>query len=121
MPAADAKDGFDRAFVKPDGCTGLWRERPYEIFADGAWESGQFDRVVFAGEGADRTAAIFDFKTNAMRAGESPEAYAMRMREMYMPQMSAYKRAVRILSGIPADRISASLLLVRTRSVLEMC
>ena len=121
MPAADAKDGFDRAFVKPDGCTGLWRERPYEIFADGAWESGQFDRVVFAGEGAGRTAAIFDFKTNAMRAGESPEAYAMRMRETYMPQMAAYKRAVRILSGIPADRISASLLLVRTRSVLEMC
>ena len=120
IAAEDAKDGFDRAFVKPDGSPELWRERAYEIFADGAWESGQFDRVVFSGEGDGRKAEIYDFKTNAIRSGETPDAYARRLRETYMPQMAAYRRAVHVLSGIPQERISAHLLLVRTRSAVEV-
>ena len=118
--SADAKDDFDRVFVKPAGAPELWRERPYELFVDGAWESGQFDRVVFADEGDGLRAAIYDFKTNAMRSGESPEAYGGRLRETYMSQMAAYRRAVHALSGLPPERISAHLLLVRTRSVVQV-
>ena len=115
-----AKDAFDLAFVKPDGASELWRERAYEIFADGAWESGQFDRVVFSGEGDGRKAEIFDFKTNAMRTDETVDEYGSRLRESYMSQMAAYRRAVHVLSGIPLERISAHLLLVRTRSVVRV-
>ena len=120
IAAGDAKDDFDRAFVKPENCTELWRERSYELFTDGAWESGQFDRVVFSGEGAERKAEIFDFKTNAKRSGESVADYEVRMRETYLPQMSAYRRAVHLLSGMPLERISAQLLLVRTRTVVPV-
>ena len=119
IPAGEAKDAFDHAFVKPEGFSELWRERPYEIFADGAWESGQFDRVVFTGSGEDRRAEIYDFKTNAMRRGETVGAYEARMRETYRSQMSSYRRAVGMLAGIPPERISAKLLLSRTRSVVE--
>ena len=120
IAADDAEDAFDRVFVKPDGCIELWRERSYELFVDGAWESGQFDRVVFSGEGMGRKAEIFDFKTNAKRSGESVEDYEARMRETYLPQMSAYRRAVHLLSNIPVERISAHLLLTRTRTVVAV-
>ena len=120
IAADDAKDDFDRVFVKPENFVELWRERAYELFADGAWESGQFDRVVFSGEGAERKAEIFDFKTNAPRSGEPPEEFATRMRETYLPQMSAYRRAVHMITGIPSERVSARLLLTRTRTVVEV-
>ena len=121
IAAGVASDAFDLAFVKPADFSELWRERSYELFADGSWESGQLDRVVFSGEGSDRRAAIFDFKTNAMLSGESADSYVERMRNSYRPQMEAYRRAVQMLSGIPAERISANLLLTRTRSVVEVC
>ena len=117
---ADAEDAIDRMFVKPDGLVELWRERPYEIFADGSWESGQFDRVVFTDEGCGRKVVILDFKTNAMRSGETVDAYERRLREAYVPQMAAYRRAVHILTGIPLADVSAKLLLMRTRSVVDV-
>ncbi|MBQ3097671.1 MAG: hypothetical protein IJC66_05890, partial [Kiritimatiellae bacterium] len=120
IPEAEAKDTFDRVFVKPEGFSELWRERSYEIFADGSWESGQFDRVVFTCEGADRKAVILDFKTNAMRQGETVDAYETRLREAYTPQMSAYRRAVHMLTGIPLSGVSAKLLLTRTRGIVDV-
>jgi ATP-dependent helicase/nuclease subunit A len=116
----DAKDAFDRVFVRPNACTELWRERQYELFVDGAWESGQFDRVMFSVEEGNRKADIFDFKTNAMRPGESVEDYEERMHETYMTQMAAYRRAVHMLAKIPLERISTHLLLTRTRSIVAM-
>ena len=120
IPEAEVKDSFDRVFVKPDGFSELWRERSYEIFADGSWESGQFDRVVFTGEVADRKAVILDFKTNAMRQGEDVSAYEDRLLETYAPQMAAYRRAVHMLTGLPLADVSAKLLLTRTRSIVDV-
>ncbi len=118
ISAENAKDDFDRAFVKPDDFSELWRERPYEIFSDGKWESGQFDRVVFSGSGADRRAVIYDFKTNALRPGETCDEYAVRLRNSYRLQMAAYCKAVHALSGIPLENIFSKLLLTRTRGVV---
>jgi ATP-dependent exoDNAse (exonuclease V) beta subunit len=117
---AEARDAFDQTFVKPEGFSELWRERSYEIFADGSWESGQFDRVVFTGEGEDRKATLLDFKTNAMRQGETVEAYETRLRETYAQQMAAYRRAVHMLTGMPIANVSAKLLLTRTRSIVDV-
>ena len=106
-----AKNDFDRALVKPHNALSLWRERGYELFVDGRWESGQFDRVVFTGTDGERCATIYDFKTNAVAAGESTSEFAERMRKTYASQMESYRKALSRLTGIPLERIEAKLLL----------
>lgn len=106
MPA-----GFRAAFVKPSPDATVWRERPYESFSGGTWESGRFDRVVFGSRDGVRFAVIYDYKTNARRAGETPEAFAGRMRGAYRGQMAMYRRALSRLTGLDARNITAVLLL----------
>ena len=113
---ADPKDDFEQALAKPDGLTALWREKPFEVFADGAWVSGRFDRVVFAGG----RATILDFKTNAIRRGESTAEFETRMRETYAGQMRAYRAAVCALTGLKPERVSAKLLLTSVRRAVDM-
>lgn len=111
IEASQAKNSFERAFVKPQENATLWREKAYEIFVDGTWETGQFDRVVFVGKGDARRAIIYDFKTNVQRAGESESEFKLRMRETYTRQMSKYKKALSKLTAIPLERIETKLLL----------
>lgn len=100
------------AFVAQPG-TIVWRERSYERFseADNTWETGQFDRVVFRGQGTECMAIIYDFKTNAMRKGESAEQFVKRMNDEYAGQMSLYRKALASLCNIPEARITTKLLL----------
>jgi ATP-dependent exoDNAse (exonuclease V) beta subunit len=112
--AAALPEAFREAFVKPSVDATVWRERPYELFAGGRWESGQFDRVVFTGRGESRRAVIYDFKTNAVRAGENDAAFAARMRETYGRQMASYRRALSLLTGIAPESIETRLLLEST-------
>ena len=117
----DAHDAFARAFVRDDDAVALWREMPYEIYAaeKGVWESGRFDRVTFYG-GAVRRAVVDDFKTNAMRSGETEEAFTKRIKAAYAPQMAAYRAALATLTGIAQENIACRLLLTATRAVVEM-
>ena len=105
--------------MKGDDAAALWRERSYELLVGGKWESGQFDRVVFRGEGAARRAVIYDFKTNAKRREETSEEFARRMGETYAGQMSAYRAAVSSLAGIPQERVRSVLLLSATGGMHE--
>ncbi len=109
-----ATNGFERALVKPEGVTALWRERAFEVFADGEWTSGRFDRVVFAEGGA----VVQDFKTNAPLRGEGAADFEARMRSDYAPQMRAYRKAVASLTGLPDAKIRSELLLSSTGAVL---
>ncbi len=113
---------FHVAFSKPSPEATVWREKSYEIYRDkggrGEWESGQFDRVVFTGEGAEREAVIYDFKTNAQRSSESTEEFEQRMCGTYASQMSAYRAALGTLTGLPAARIRSVLLLQSTGSAV---
>ncbi len=111
---AEAKNELERALTRPEDVVALWREKPYELLVDGRWETGRFDRVVFTGTGDLRSAAVYDFKTNAKRAGESDTAFAERMRATYGSQMEHYRKAIAVLTGIPVSRITAKLLLVST-------
>ena len=52
--------GWQEAFVQKGDMT-CWRERSYELLLGNAWETGQFDRVVFSGSGDTRRAVIYDF------------------------------------------------------------
>ncbi len=104
--------GWHEAFVKGDDAVALWRERSYELLVGGKWESGQFDRVVFRGEGAARRATVYDFKTNRMRPKETQEEFERRMQSAYAGQLAAYRAAVSSLTGLPMGRVTARLLFV---------
>ena len=113
----DAKTALEMELAKPAPDASVWRERAYEIFRDGRWESGQFDRVVFWSDAGGRRAKICDYKTNAVRDGESQAAFEARMRETYRGQMLAYRTALASLADIPPSRIELKLLLVATQGV----
>ena len=104
-------ESFRVAFTRPEAGATCWRELPYELFEGNEWESGQIDRVVFWGQGANRRAAIYDFKSNAKLADESNSDFADRMRGTYAGQLASYRNAVAKLAGIPLERVSANLLL----------
>ena len=117
LPAA-----FRVAFAKPGPDAEVWRERRYETYQEsggkGAWESGQFDRVVFSGSGASRMAVIYDIKTNAMGRDESVATFEARMRAQYAPQMAAYRDALQKLTGLPQNRVRTMLLLQASGTVV---
>ena len=88
---------FSEALPKPEGFVELWRERAFEVFAEGEWISGRFDRVVFFKAPAGLSAEIVDFKTSTNHP------------EQYDAQLLAYRKAVNALTKIPLDRITARL------------
>lgn len=90
-------EALQEAFRKPEEGAKVWRERSYELFDGKHWETGQFDRVVFTGEGAQRRAIIYDFKT-----GSNPDA-----ERQYAPQLEQYRRALSRITGIALGRITA--------------
>ena len=114
---------FHIAFMKPSPEATLWREKNYEIYREasgkGEWETGQFDRVVFTGEGGEREAVIYDFKTNALKSGESAEDFERRMCRTYASQMGAYRAALATLTGLSSSRIRSVLLLQSTGTSIE--
>ena len=75
--------------------------------------------MVFWGEGDARRATIYDFKTNALRRGETKEAFAERMRTTYAGQMAAYRAAVASLADLPPARVETVLLLVATGAMVK--
>ncbi len=111
---------FREAFAKTSGDVTVWRERGYELFDGGRWESGQFDRVVFSGDGDCRRAVIYDFKTNRKRLGESDADFVERMKTAYAFQMSSYRAALSRLTGLSPKAITAKLLLHSTGAVVEV-
>ena len=111
-----AKTAFERALTKPADFAALWRERPFEVLADGVWTSGRFDRVVFAGG----KAVIYDFKTNARGPKESEGDFARRMAETYAGQMRTYRKALMALTGLAEENVSAVLLLSATDDIINV-
>ena len=120
IEASAARNAFERALVCPADCVALWRERAFEVSADGEWTSGRFDRVVFTGTGAARRAVVYDFKTNARRRDETEADFAARMAASYGGQMAAYRRAVTALTGIPPEGVSSVLLLTATGAAVPV-
>ena len=96
--AAAAQVEFSEALPKPEGFVALWREKAFEVFADGEWVSGRFDRVTFYRNAAGELCAeVIDFKTSL----KNPERYD--------GQLAAYRRAVTALTGIPPGRVTSRL------------
>lgn len=77
----------------------LWRERAFDVKIDDRWISGIFDRVHIH----DDRAEIFDFKLDGSEVGE-----------IYREQMSLYRQALSVLTGLSAEKISADLVVLKT-------
>ncbi len=92
-----------RAFAKPDQHSVVWRERPFEAVIDGQCISGVFDRVTLTPGGAH----LIEFKTDSLR--DSPAALASAI-AAHARQTSLYRAALQQLTGLPAEKITASLL-----------
>ena len=120
LEEGEVKTDLERELTRPTADATVWRERSYELFVDGKWESGQFDRVVFWCEGGERKAKICDYKTNARRAGETVVAFTARMCNTYRAQMLAYRAALSALTGLPPQAIQLKLLLVSTQTVAQI-
>ena len=112
--------GWREAFVKTDETVACWRERPYELFRDGVWESGQFDRVVFRRTNGVLLATIYDFKTNRRHGDETVPDFERRMRNTYENQMKMYRAALSELAQMPQDRIAIKLLLAETMTAVKV-
>lgn len=82
----------------------VWRERAFEIILDERWVTGVFDRVLVRRDAAGRAirADVFDFKTD--RPGATEDA-ARELRARYAGQMSLYRRAVAVLTGLPPAQV----------------
>ena len=76
--------------------------------------------MVLTGTGETRQAVIYDFKTNALRAGETARAFAERMRTTYAPQMRSYRRALACLTNLAETKIKTVLLLTSTEELVEV-
>lgn len=88
---------FSAELPKPEGFVELWRERAFEVYAEGEWISGRFDRVTFFNTPEGLSAEIVDFKSSLAHP------------ERYDAQLAAYRRAVHALTAIPFERITARL------------
>ena len=84
-----------RLFTRPARPCSLWREKAFDVVADGQWISGIFDRVViYRNEaGQARAAVVYDFKTDERALAED-----------YSTQMSLYRKSLGSLIGLPDDR-----------------
>jgi ATP-dependent helicase/nuclease subunit A len=84
----------------------VWRERPFEVVLDGTWISGIFDRVVVERSESGRAlrAVVTDFKTD--RAGAV---------ERHADQLELYRRAVAILTDLPAEAVAAEIVFTALR------
>jgi len=120
LSGSEAKTPLERELARPTPEATVWREKAYEIFRDGRWESGQFDRVVFWSDEGGRRAKICDYKTNALRSGESLAEFELRMKAAYSAQMLAYRAALSTLTGLAPDRIELKLLLVATQTATTL-
>lgn len=100
-----------RLFARPEEPCELWRERSFEVLLDGAWVSGTFDRVLLrcGADGRPRQADLVDFKTDTVsdQPGELERAVAR-----HRPQMTLYRRALCLLTGLPPEAVHAYLVFV---------
>jgi ATP-dependent helicase/nuclease subunit A len=106
-----AKEEPKALFTKPNRNFELWRERAFEALIDGKWHSGVFDRVHLYYDATDSLshAEIIDFKIDAVKS----ESDIMARVKHHEPQIKNYCAALRHLTHLPADKISASLLFTK--------
>ncbi len=88
-----------RLYTRPAQTHALWREQAFDVFVEGRWISGVFDRAVIYPDRAE----LFDYKTDTGEIGEA-----------YREQMNLYRKSLAALTGFPREKISAFLVSVKS-------
>lgn len=113
LAASGIKGHFERStFQNPE----VWLEKRFEMITpDGEWLSGVFDRVVLERDdsGSLLGGHIVDFKTNRVET-ETEVAAAV---AHYTSQMTVYRSALSLLTGLPETAIGAELIFTRIGQV----
>lgn len=78
------------------------------------WVSGTIDRLVLTRDADGRVtdAHIIDYKTDLRDAALPPEAQDAALRERHLPQMQAYRQLMTAAFGLPAVKVSVTLISV---------
>ncbi len=117
LDSAKEGNGLEQALLRRGDEIDLWREKSYELIVDGSWVSGCIDRAVFYKDG---TVMISDYKTNRKEKNESVDDFKKRLIEIYAPQMSAYRTAVSLLTGIDKSKIKTQLLSTAIQDAIKV-
>jgi ATP-dependent exoDNAse (exonuclease V) beta subunit len=99
----------------------VFRERPFAVRLRDTLLSGTFDRLLLIRNGATRrivAAEVLDYKTDAVAASD-PQAVA-NIVDRYRPQLSAYREAVRVMFGLPNQRVMTRLVVIEAGEVVEV-
>jgi ATP-dependent helicase/nuclease subunit A len=95
----------------------VWRERRFAVRDEGVLLQGAFDRVVLVRDGDQVLSAdVVDFKTDHI----ADDAALAETVAYYEPQLAAYRRAVALLLGLTADKITTRLLFVASGQVVAL-
>jgi ATP-dependent helicase/nuclease subunit A len=96
----------------------VWRERAFELLLGDELVSGAFDRVIVERDATGRATAatVVDFKTDRLASpGELDKAAAR-----HRPQLDRYREALAHLLGLPAEKISATVVFTHLRRAVAM-
>ena len=93
----------------------VWRERRFDVLRagpEGCEEAlgGSFDRVVLEGAvDAPTGATVIDFKSDRPPRDADLDSWLADKTAFYAPQVQAYREALTVLTGLPADSIEGRL------------
>lgn len=99
-------------FRRPSPESICWREKRFEIFLNGEWISGTFDRVIIEKDHA----TIIDFKTDRIA---SDEALAIIIKG-YRLQLNTYREVLARITGLNAEKITCWLLFTQNRMLIQI-
>ncbi len=118
LRAVLAADETRAALARPPAGAELWREKNFDIALDRDWITGCFDRVTLERDAAGgwTAAHVLDYKSNLV---ETP-ADLDRLRDHYRPQMLRYRQVLSGLTGLPPERIRATLLFTRVARAVNV-
>jgi len=96
-------------FQKPDRPCLLWREKPYALRDGEILTQGIIDRahVFLDKDGLPEEIIILDYKTDQL---DPDKPAVQQLEERYAKQLERYVEAVVVLTGLPAERVSTSLI-----------
>lgn len=107
-----------RLFARARPAAEVWRERAFELLLGDELVSGVFDRVLVERDATGRATAatVVDFKTDRLASPAGLDEAAARHR----PQLDRYREALAHLLGLPAEKISATVVFTHLRRAVAV-
>ena len=119
MDKPNVRAVLSRSAYEPNLTPRVWNERAFVVRREDTILRGTFDRLVVLFDGEKPICAdIIDFKSDALDANDPAAVEAKK--ELYRPQLEAYRSAVEHLYGLASDQIATRLVFVEPGVVIEV-